>query len=61
MAKAAKTEKSISDILAELGVSHERDPRSAFTGEHRLYYAGRFIGHYDAHAVGALIREHLAS
>lgn len=52
-----KAEKSISDILTELGVTRERDPKSRF--EDRLYYAGRFIGWYGAHAVGALIREHL--
>lgn len=52
------TQKSISAILAELGVTHERDPKSPETGAHRLYFAGRYIGHYDAHEVGALIREH---
>lgn len=57
----AKHEKSISEILADLGVTHERDTNSANTGAHRLYFAGRFIGHYDAHQVGALIREHLAA
>jgi hypothetical protein len=56
----AHSERSISEILADLGITHERDDSSTSTGEHRLYYAGRFIGHYDAHAVGALIREHLA-
>jgi hypothetical protein len=53
------TEKSISEILADLGVTRERDPKSKF--EDRLYFAGRFIGYYGAHAVGALIREHLAA
>lgn len=57
----AKTEKSISEILAGMGVTHERDANSISTGTHRLFFAGRFIGHYDAHQVGALIREHLAS
>lgn len=53
------TEKSISDILADLGVTHERDSNSINTQTHRLYYADRFIGDYDAHQVGDLIREHL--
>lgn len=57
--EAAKTEKSISDILADLGVTHERDRHSIATGKHRLFYAGRCIGAYDAHEVGDLIREHL--
>lgn len=56
---ARKTEKSISEVLADLGVTHERDAQSVSTGAHRLYFAGKFIGHYDAHQVGALIREHL--
>ncbi len=53
-------EPTISEVLDELGVTHARDANSSATGEHRLYFAGRFIGHYDAHQVGALIREHLA-
>jgi hypothetical protein len=56
-----KTEQSISEVLADLGVTHERDANSSATGAHRLFFAGRFIGHYDAHQVGALIREHLAA
>lgn len=55
----AQTEKSISQILADLGVTHTRDEHSVCTGEHKLYFAGRYIGSFDAHAVGALIREHL--
>lgn len=52
-------EKTISQILADLGVTHERDRNSISSGKHRLYFAGRHIGDYDAHDVGALIREHL--
>jgi hypothetical protein len=53
-----KREKTISEILADLGVTHERDESSSATLTHRLYFAGRFIGHYSAHQVGDLIREH---
>jgi hypothetical protein len=51
-------EPTISEILADLGVTHERDESSSATLTHRLYFAGRFIGHYSAHQVGDLIREH---
>lgn len=50
------TDKSISEILAEMGVTHESDGDGR---AHKLFFVGRFIGWYDAHAVGALIREHL--
>lgn len=50
--------KTISAILADLGVTHEAFPGSA-SGAHRLYFAGRFIGFYTAHQVGDLIREHM--
>lgn len=53
---ASLAQKSISEILADLGVTHEHTPGS---WAHRLYFAGHFIGYYDAHQVGALIREHL--
>jgi hypothetical protein len=47
--------KSISQILADLGVSH----MPTGSNYHALYFAGRFIGYYHAHEVGALIREYL--
>lgn len=50
------TEKTISEILADLGVTHEND---GYGRAHKLFFAGRFIGWYDAHAVGELIREHM--
>lgn len=58
MAKQAKAEKSISEILSDLGVSHARDEHSTKDGKHTLHFAGRFIGRFDAHEVGDLIREH---
>lgn len=58
MAKLVTHEPTISEILADLGVTHVRDHNSVATGKHRLFYAGRCIGSYDAHEVGALIREH---
>lgn len=56
-----KPEKSISEILADLGVSHARDAQSVSTGKHKLFFADRCIGSFDAHEVGDLIREHLAA
>lgn len=49
---------TISEILADLGVTHQRDENSTNDYAHSLFYAGRFIGRYDAHAVGELIREY---
>jgi hypothetical protein len=51
-----KFEKSISQILADLGVTHE-SCGDAFA--HRLYFADRFIGYYDARQIAELIRQHL--
>ncbi len=52
--------KSISEILADLGVKHVRDDHSTRDGKRTLHFADRCIGRYDAHEVGDLIREHLS-
>jgi len=48
-------DKSISELLSDLGIRHERDERSTFTGEHRLYRGDEFLGSFDAHAAVELI------
>lgn len=52
------TERSITGILFDLGVTHERDEGSPTDGCHRLYYAGRFIGRYSAFECSQLIQEY---
>jgi hypothetical protein len=49
---------TISDTLWELGVTHERDPKSSSDGCHTLYYAGRAIGRYSAFDVSLLLEQH---
>lgn len=51
------SDRSISDILADLGVTHTRDDKSTSDGCHTLFYAGRVIGRYSAHDVVCLLRE----
>lgn len=48
---------SITDVLWEMGVTHERDTNSRNDGKHVLYFAGRAIGRYSAAEVCALLRE----
>lgn len=50
-------EKSITDWLWELGVTHERDGDSQTDGSHRLFFAGRCIGRYSANDVAQLLKE----
>lgn len=50
-------ESSISDILWELGVTHDRDEHSCNDGKHVLFFNSRAIGRYSAYEVSVLLDE----
>jgi hypothetical protein len=52
------SERSITGILFDLGVTHERDAASSTDGCHKLFYAGRCIGRYSAFECCRLIKEY---
>lgn len=52
-----RPDRSISDTLFDLGVTHQRDEHSFNDGAHSLFYAGRMIGRYTAHGVSEVLRE----
>ena len=49
---------SISNILWEMGVTHDRDEWSSTDSCHALYFAGKMIGRYSAFEVCSLLHEH---
>ena len=50
-------ERSVTDHLFDLGVTHRRDAWSSTDGKHELFYAGRMIGRFSALDVSIELEE----
>lgn len=49
------TDKSITELLADFGVTHTRDAKSSTDGAHDLFIGGTPIGRYDAGQAAKLL------